>query len=508
MRHFTHSQPGEQGWRQAHQYAILPMTPKISRTQKAAMKQRNNTEATHRAAWIMVAILLLFPAFGQAQVPVSLAPSVHPQYLDSTGKVLAGGFLYTYQAGTTTLQTSYADSAGTIANSNPIPLDASGSPSNSSGAQVEVWLSNNAYKLCAYNSALVQQWCWDNVNAYQILNSLSNLTFGSVTVDPVSPSAGELWYRSDIPCFRGYTTFADCFVRLTDVQTLTNKTLAGAVITGSVTGGATYASPALTTPSINGTTVSGPPANYLSLSNDITTGTTANTLTKMLGATAIISATTDTGGAVGITVSGAGKSGSATIQQNGSVSCVFDGSATAGDYVQISSTVAGNCHDTGSAYPTNGQVIGRAQVTGAGAGTYAIVLFSPEIKPTQTVSSANLTAQAANISSTPMLTPSVNGFYRFSCYTVVTQAATVSSTLPQCSVTYTDADSGVAETQTVTNINTGNTLGATGVTTSGSSIPTFFAKSGVAISYLTSSYASSGATPMQYAIHVRLEGPF
>jgi hypothetical protein len=119
------------------------------------------------------------------------------------------------------------------------------------------------------------------------------------------------------------------------------------------------------------------------ISNASSTGTTQNTLTKLTGApsTAVITATTDTGGAIGITTAGAGTTGTATITTAGEVSCVFDGATTAGDYVQISSTTAGNCHDTGAAtYPTSGQVIGRVLSTNGSGGTYTLDLFPSEIK--------------------------------------------------------------------------------------------------------------------------------
>src|SRR6202042_1704124 len=62
------------------------------------------------------------------------------------------------------------------------------------------------------------------------------------------------------------------------------------------------------------------------------------------------------------------------VQTSGTVGCQFDNTATAGDYVQQSTTTAGNCHDTGvsavntgSAYPTNGlQVVGTASANGPG----------------------------------------------------------------------------------------------------------------------------------------------
>jgi hypothetical protein len=122
----------------------------------------------------------------------------------------------------------------------------------------------------------------------------------------------------------------------------------------------------------------------LTIANAGTTGTTLNTLTKLTGApsTALIAATTDTGGVVGITTAGAGTTGSATIQQAGPVNCVFDGATTAGDYVQISSGTRGFCHDAGVAYPSSAQVIGRVLSTNASAGTFGIDLFPAEIRST------------------------------------------------------------------------------------------------------------------------------
>lgn len=57
---------------------------------------------------------------------VSLAPHFKQQYSDSDGNPLAGGKIYTYQSGTSTPQATYTDSTGTVANANPVILDASG----------------------------------------------------------------------------------------------------------------------------------------------------------------------------------------------------------------------------------------------------------------------------------------------------------------------------------------------------------------------------------------------
>lgn len=119
------------------------------------------------------------------------------------------------------------------------------------------------------------------------------------------------------------------------------------------------------------------------IANASSTGTTVNKLAKLTGApsTAVIAATTDTSGIIGIVVDGAGTSSNAQIAVKGQASCIFDGATTAGDYVQISGTTAGDCHDTGAAtYPASGQVLGRVLSTNASGGTYNMTLFGAEIQ--------------------------------------------------------------------------------------------------------------------------------
>src|SRR5215831_15383930 len=113
--------------------------------------------------------------------------------------------------------------------------------------------------------------------------------------------------------------------------------------------------------------------------NASTTGTTVNTLTKLTGvpSTAVIASTTDNknGVVMGITVGGAGTTGNAVVTFAGFANCVFDGATTAGDFVTVSTTVAGNCHDIGSAQPfDSSQIIGRVTTNNAAAGTYGVLL--------------------------------------------------------------------------------------------------------------------------------------
>jgi hypothetical protein len=112
------------------------------------------------------------------------------------------------------------------------------------------------------------------------------------------------------------------------------------------------------------------------IANEGTTGTAVNKLAKLTGApsTAIVAATSDTGGVAGVVVDGAGTANSAQVARSGQANCIFDGATTAGDYVQISSTAAGDCHDAGASYPSSGQVLGRVLSTNGSGGTYAMLV--------------------------------------------------------------------------------------------------------------------------------------
>jgi hypothetical protein len=130
-----------------------------------------------------------------------------------------------------------------------------------------------------------------------------------------------------------------------------------------------------------------PVQRYTSILNEGATGTTVATITSLTGAPSkAIKTTVGCAGIVGVTVGGAGITGSAIIATNGNASIVFDGNTVAGDYFTCSGTVAGNAHDTGSStYPTGGWVGGIVLTTNAGTGTYAAVLF-----PQQALAGANV----------------------------------------------------------------------------------------------------------------------
>jgi hypothetical protein len=115
------------------------------------------------------------------------------------------------------------------------------------------------------------------------------------------------------------------------------------------------------------------------------------------------------------------------------------------------------------------------------------------------VASVDLTAQSASIASTTFYTAPADGFYLIMISGEVTQAATTSSTLPGPGVKYYDKDTNVLS-YAVPSSSTANTVG----TIARGDFPVYV-KGGTNLQYYANGYASSGATPMQYAAHIRLQ---
>jgi len=91
------------------------------------------------------------------------------QFFNNNGLPNAGGLIYTYQAGSSTLLTTYTTVNGTIANTNPIVLDAYGrTPS-------EIWMQTGySYKFVIQTSAAVTLQTLDNL--YPILQAAPTAT--------------------------------------------------------------------------------------------------------------------------------------------------------------------------------------------------------------------------------------------------------------------------------------------------------------------------------------------
>lgn len=102
-------------------------------------------------------------------VSLSILAGAGWQFFNDAGDPLSGGRIYTYTAGTTTPQATYTEKTGTIANSNPILLDAAGRTPQ------EVWLTNGIeYKFVLEDSAANLIGTYDNLRGIDDLWALTN----------------------------------------------------------------------------------------------------------------------------------------------------------------------------------------------------------------------------------------------------------------------------------------------------------------------------------------------
>jgi hypothetical protein len=118
------------------------------------------------------------------------------QFFTNTGAVLTGGKLYTYLAGTTTPATAYTTSAGNIAWTNPIVLDAAGRVSGSG----EIWLTVGvAYKFVLRDSTDVLIGTYDNI--------LGGVDSSNVTYQPAGTGAVTTTVQSKLRQFPSVKDF-------------------------------------------------------------------------------------------------------------------------------------------------------------------------------------------------------------------------------------------------------------------------------------------------------------
>lgn len=155
--------------------------------------------------------------------PTALMPFPRQQFFDSNGQVLAGGFIYTYEAGTSTPLAAYTDSTGNTALPNPVVLDAGGSAS--------IWLSSANYKIVATDANGVQQWSIDNVSAVSQAELQGTSTFASLDVTGNLSVGGNVVVSGSITAASASITGA--------LSVAGTATLASAVVSGNETVGGT-----------------------------------------------------------------------------------------------------------------------------------------------------------------------------------------------------------------------------------------------------------------------------
>jgi hypothetical protein len=118
-------------------------------------------------------------------VNLSLFAGAGWQFFDNSGVPLSGGLVYTYQAGTTTPQTTYTTSEGNAAHTNPIILNSAGRvPSGG-----EIWLTNDlSYKFILKDSVGVLIGSYDNIYGF---NGSALNTFISDLANNSDPTKGD-----------------------------------------------------------------------------------------------------------------------------------------------------------------------------------------------------------------------------------------------------------------------------------------------------------------------------
>jgi len=117
------------------------------------------------------------------------------QFFTTTGLPLAGGKIYTYQAGSSTPLATYTDNTGTVANANPIVLGSDGRPSN------EIWLTygyNYKFILKTADDTTIQT--YDNLYGIIGVQSTVGATIPAGLISMWSGSIGSIpsgWYLCD-----------------------------------------------------------------------------------------------------------------------------------------------------------------------------------------------------------------------------------------------------------------------------------------------------------------------
>lgn len=195
----------------------------------------------------LIAVLALsISAFGQVAFQPALVPRM--VFWDTSGNLLRGGQVCSYDSGTLNARATYKDNLGT-ANSLCITLDAAG------GATI--YTGQFAYRFRTFTSLGALQFDIDPVtNFSQFILGVSNTwTVPQIlqggTSDPTG-TAGMFWYRTDLTRLRMFDTAWHSVVGQDTTDTLTNKTVSSPTWSG--TGSGAFA---------NGNTVSATPSGIV-----------------------------------------------------------------------------------------------------------------------------------------------------------------------------------------------------------------------------------------------------
>ena len=311
------------------------------------------------------------------------------------------------------------------------------------------------------DTALSQAGIGQPYNTGAIYLQSSRANYGA----PATPSS--IQYSASLPVTVGGT------------GTTTAPTL-GAIPYGASTSALGYlAGNTTTTPKFVTSTGNGTVSSAPTLTSSTGSGSVVLSTSPSITSASLTTPTADT-------LSTSGTNGASASRFLGSVS----GSAPSGGTYSAGDYVVDNLTGTIWIYTTSNV---WTQITGGGGGGGSSLASS-------VVASVDLTSQASAISTTSLYTATVAGLYYINYYGKVTQVATTSSTLGNFQITSTDPD--------------GNTVVSVGDSSSQNSLTTGFINGTIAvyvgvggsISY-SMGYASSGATPMAYNLHLTVISP-
>ena len=176
-------------------FAAIP-TAKISHSPDSATHNRFSTPQFYpRNSTMKIPLLaILFSTLAFSQVPALQSavplPTPRSQFLTQNGTPCAGCYLWTYAAGTSTLQATYTDSTAGTPNTNPVVLDAGGS--------ANIWIGGQSYKLVLESPPFVGghgsvAWTVDNVTdtTFFYLTYLRSIS-DSALLTYISPGASAV----------------------------------------------------------------------------------------------------------------------------------------------------------------------------------------------------------------------------------------------------------------------------------------------------------------------------
>lgn len=210
----------------------------------------------------------------------------------------------------------------------------------------------------------------------QIWQTVYNSSSQALTVKVVGgsgPGTGTVTGTGTSPNIAAWSS-------MSGITNFAGKSCAAGTVASSI--GADGTLTCVTAGSTNITNVTG---SVFVIPNKSTTGTMVNKIVKLdttaSPATAIIATTSDTTNVLGVCVSGCGTTGSATILTVGQAACQFDGTATVGHYVIVSTGTTGDCADSGSAttYPTGVAVLGVVAESGTNASPRQVDWNTPDV---------------------------------------------------------------------------------------------------------------------------------